>query len=416
MKIAILGAGAGGLSTAFHLKDVPGVECTVFEATSRYGGIAGSFRWHDFYCDIAPHRLYTNDRQLLADLLALVPMRKLRRRSRIYIRGKWIQDPVNAVEVVLKFIATHSASIVWHYLFRPQHPEHNFDALVLNKFGKGLNEFFFKPYSEKLFGIPADQISPSWGRQKIRVGGLRDMIRRNSKLYFNYFYYPTRHGYGAICQQWFQAVRDRVRFDTAFVGLHPEKNGRTLTCQFRAPGATFTESFDAVVSSLPAPFFLKCCGFDFNMRFRAAMIVYLLVNKPRVSANHWFYLADGDILINRVAEFKNFAPHQAPADRTVLCCEVTRTDDFSVERVIEALQRTKLIDRRQILDSKVIQIDQAYPIYDLNYESEMKRFQQWQERHPRLHHIGRQAQFAHMDVDEIFQEARAVARRIRQSV
>ncbi|MDT7602614.1 MAG: hypothetical protein QOF61_611 [Acidobacteriota bacterium] len=412
MKIGILGAGIAGLASAYFLRDsFPDLQ--VHEASLQVGGLARSFRWHGFDCDIAPHRLYTQDQELLAELLALVPMARVRRRSQIYLQGKWIRDPVNAAEMVFKFFPARSARIVWSYLLRREHGDASFESLVLTRFGEGLNEMFFKPYSEKLFGIPSNEISAEWGRRKIRVAGLRDMVRRQSKLYFKDFHYPRRGGYGAISQRLYEEVKDCVRLDSRLVGVARE--GDKYVCRFvDATGASRTEEFDALITSLPLDTFARLFGLDLNLRFRPARITYLLVNRDRVTNNHWFYFADRDFILNRVAEFKNFVNDGLPAGRTVLCCEVTEIENFSVERVVAELTRTGILKPDEVLDTKVVELSHAYPVYDLGYESEMRRARDFFGAHPRIHHVGRHAQFAHKDIDEIFDEAKRVARRITE--
>ena len=408
MKVAILGAGIAGLSTAYLLKQKHAHQFTLFEESNAIGGMAKTFTWHDFQCDLAPHRLFTNQASLLEEFLALVPMNKIRRRSRIFIQGKWIRDPVNAVEIVAKFFPGRSASIVYHYLVRRQYPETSFNALALNKFGKGLNEFFFKPYSEKLFGIPADQISPHWGRQKIRVGGIADMIRRNSKLYFSYFYYPKQHGYGAICNRLYQDVRPCTRLNTRLTNLRYDPTARIFHCTFNQNGQTVHDSFDTVVSSLPLPDVARFFDLHLPMHYRPATITYLLINKPRVSPCHWFYVADSHLMLNRVAEFKNFSESDLPPETTVLCCEVTNRSRHSVNAVVAELVSTGLIRSEDVLDSTVREMPRAYPIYDLAYERHMKEVKTFFTNVPNFYHLGRNAQFAHQDVDEIYAGAKKV--------
>lgn len=412
MKIGILGAGVAGLSSAYFLrKEFPDLE--VHEASGQVGGLARSFRWHGFDCDLAPHRLYTTDEVLLREMLALVPMKRVRRRSRIYLRGKWIRDPVNAAEMVVRFFPRTSLHMVWHYLVRRrQHGEDSFEALVLARFGAGLNELFFKPYSEKLFGIPASEISADWGRRKIRVAGLRDMVRRRSKLYFRDFHYPRAGGYGAISERLYSEVKDCVRLDSRLVGVSPSDGGG-YQCRFAdAAGAERVENFDLLVNTLPLNLFASLFGLDLSLSFRPARITYLLVNRPRVTENHWFYFADRDFMINRVAEFKNFVDDNAPADKTVLCCEVTDLREFSVGRVVSELERAGVLQAGEVIDSKVIEIAHAYPVYDRGYEAQMLRAREFFAAHPRIHHVGRHAQFAHKDVDEIFDAAKRLAGRI----
>jgi protoporphyrinogen oxidase len=413
MKIGILGAGVAGLASAYFLKDrFPDAE--VHEATREVGGLARSFVWHGFDCDIAPHRLYTQDRELLAELLALVEMERVRRRSSIYLRGKWIRDPVNAVEMVFKFFPGRSARIVWHYLFRRDRGDASFESLVLSRFGAGLNEMFFKPYSEKLFGIPAGEISADWGRRKIRVAGLRDMVRRQSKLYFKEFYYPRRGGYGAITRRLYEEVKDRVRLESRLTAVRREEATGRYVCRFaNSAGDEQSREFDALVTSLPLDAFARLFGLELSLRFRPARITYLLIDRERVTDNHWFYFADREFVLNRVAEFKNFVGRERlPAGRTVLCCEVTDVERFSTDRVVAELSETKIIKPSEVLDVKVIELANAYPVYDLAYGGEMRRAADFFAAHPNVHHVGRHAQFAHKDIDEIFDEAKRLAGRI----
>jgi protoporphyrinogen oxidase len=408
MRIGILGAGIAGLSSAYFLRDsFP--DLRVHEASNEAGGLARSFRWHGFDCDLAPHRLYTDDQELLRELLELVPMQRQRRKSRIYLRGKWIRDPVNALEIAIKFLPNPSLEVIWKYLLRQSSEETSFEELVLAKFGAGLNELFFKPYSEKLFGIPASQISAEWGRRKIRVSGLRDMVQRRSKLYFKEFYYPVSRGYGAICTRLYDCVRDNVYLESRLVGIEKSTLGG-YNCTFAdAEGRGHSYRFDTLISSLPLSYLSSLFGVSLNLRFRPALMTYLLIDRPRVTDNHWFYFADRQFCINRVAEFKNFANEVVPADRTVLCCEVTDINDDSTERVITELVTTGIISRTEVLDVKTISLPFAYPIYDRGYETEMDKARQFFAKHPDIHHVGRQARFEHKDIDEIFEEAKKVA-------
>lgn len=414
MKIGILGAGIAGLSAGYFLRGQM-VEMQIHEASDMVGGLARSFKWHDFDCDLAPHRLFTNDEQLLKEMLDLVPMEQMRRRSRIFLQGRWIQDPVNAVEMVLKFLPYRSLEILWTYMFRKKHPEDNFESMVLGKFGSGLNKLFFKPYSEKLFGIPAHEISASWARRKLRVGGLKDMIRRNSKLYFKYFYYPKEGGYGSICERIHRAVEQYVHLQSPLTAVETLPNNGGYRCEFDRRGEKVVETFDVLISSLPLSFFASLLGLELKLRFRPARLIYFLLGRKQASDNHWFYFADGDYLINRVAEFKNFANNGLPEDKTVICCEVTQVDRFSMEKVITELTSTGLLKPEEILDTKTIDIKHAYPIYDVAYEDQMKLVESFFANHPNIYHVGRHARFAHQDVDEIFDDAKTVATRVLRS-
>ncbi|MCX7010148.1 MAG: NAD(P)-binding protein [Kiritimatiellaeota bacterium] len=379
--IGIMGAGVAGLSVAHLLRD-SGLRFDVFDQDEHYGGLARSHLWHGFPCDLAPHRFFTSDANVLRAFKALVPLERMRRKSRIFIQGHWIQDPVNAVEMVLKFSPAISAQLIFHYLFRKQIKEDNFEALALNQFGKSLNRLFFKPYSEKLFGIPATEISPTWGRRKLRVGGLKDMIRRQSRLYFKEFYYPAQHGYGAIVDALYKPIRQHVHLQHRLTAFQHLPDGH-YEATFDHKGHTKKKIFSKVISSLPLNDFSRMLGLDLPLHFRA------------------------------VAEFANFNAKSFAEDQTVLCCEVTDTREFSVERVVSDLARAALLRPEEILDTKVMDLSHAYPIYDRAYDQLMVVAEKFYAQHPNLFLLGRQANFAHQDIDEIYLKAQEIAQRLQ---
>jgi protoporphyrinogen oxidase len=411
MKVGVLGAGIAGLAVAWFLGDSADVH--LHEASDVVGGLARSFKWHGFDCDLAPHRFFTVDEELLRKVQALVPLRRLERRSRIRLRGTWIRDPINIFEVLYKFMPIDSARILWSYLRRPTHPEDSFEALVLNNYGSGLHELFFKPYAEKLFGVPSSEISPSWGRRKIRISGIRDLVRRDPRLYFRHFYYPAANGYGAIADRLHADVHQRVHLQSRVVAIRALTSGG-YECRFEGPARSTIDRFDVLVSTLPMPELAAFLGAQIRLLFRPMTLLYLLVGLDRVSEYQWSYFADRDVIVNRVAEFKHFG-RNLPAGKSVLCCEVTDTDRFSLDRVVADLARADFLPRgAPILDTKIIRLSRAYPIYDRVYDAEIGRAQQLFVNYPGLYLLGRQAQFAHKDVDEILEEAKTLVTVMRQ--
>lgn len=405
MKVGVLGAGAAGLSAAYFLRD-SGHEVQVHEAADAVGGLARSFRWHGFDCDLAPHRFYTDDAELLAEIGRLVPLQRLRRRSRIYVAGRWLTDPLRPFELLLKLPPVRAWRLVRSYLRRPRLPEDSFEALALNRFGVGLHELFFKPYSEKLFGVAANEIAASWGRRKLRLGRSTVRWRRSSRLHFRYFYYPRSGGYGAICEALYQAVKPHVRLGSRLTAIRRDAR-HGYSCTFDRGGASASERFDLVVSSLPIDYFASLMGLATSLRFRPLRLVYLLVARSRVGRDHWFYFADRDKAINRVSEFKNFAGVVTPRDRTVLCCEVTELGAFSLDRVIAELAGAHILGGpEEVLDTKIVDLERAYPIYDRSYEVQIARLSEFFAQHPDVIQVGRAAQFVHQDLDEIFAEAK----------
>jgi protoporphyrinogen oxidase len=404
MKIGILGAGAAGLSAAYFLRDSDH-DVSLNEASGEVGGLARSFRWHGFNCDLAPHRLHAPDPAIVAEIDRLAPLNRLRRRSRIYVSGQWLCDPLSPLELLLKLPPSRACQIVRSYLSRPRLAEDSFASLALNRFGDGLFQLFFKPYSEKLFGVEADQIAASWGRRKLRLGSPLRQWRRESRLHFHYFYYPKRGGYGAICGGLLESLRCSVRLHSRLVHIRPVDD-RGFVCTFDDQGEQRTEQFDLVISSLPVTYLASLMGLTATLRFHPMRLVYLLLARPRLGRDQWFYFADRDKIVNRVAEFKNFTDEGTPRDRTVVCCEVTELEAFSLQRVLSDLRFACGLRQDEVRDTKIIDLERAYPIYDRSYEKQLEDVERFFAGYPRILHLGRSAQFAHQDVDEIFTHAK----------
>jgi GT2 family glycosyltransferase/protoporphyrinogen oxidase len=401
LKVGILGAGIAGLSCACLLAQRE-VDVSVFESRPYVGGIARSFQWHGFTCDFATHRLFTNDENVLRQLLALVPMGRHVRRSRIRLAGKWVRDPVNIVELLYRYFPLTTARIAFSYLSRPRHANpDSFDSYVLSRYGAGLNELFFKPYTEKMFGISAEEISVEWARRKVRIAGPLDFLRESSKKHFSYFYYPIQGGYGAIANRLYDDVSDQVHLNCTVHAL--ERTNESLdTVVYEQGGQRKREEFDIIISTLPLTILGRMLGFEFPLSYRKVEAVYLLIDQPYVSDSHWFYFIDRDIAINRMVEFKNLSVADCPPDLTVLCAEVTDDYDDVADKVAGDIVRAGMVTRNKILDVMVKREIFGYPVYDRRYQQITAEAKAALGQFSNLYLVGRSAEFEHKEVDDNF--------------
>lgn len=411
MRVGILGAGISGLSCAWLLKQ-QGIEATVFESRDYIGGLAHSFKWHGFDCDFSTHRLFTLDENVLRQLLALVPMGRHIRRSRIYLGGKWLHDPINILEVLFRFNPLLTSRLVWGYLWRPRDLQPNsFNDYVAQRYGRAMNDFIFRPYTERLFGLSGDEISIGWARQKIRFSGPLDVLRESSKKKFSYFYYPIRGGYGAIVQSLYTEIKSQVRLNCLVKSLQVQ-DGRITAVHSEHQGLIYRDEFDVVISTLPLTILGSMLGQPFALGFRPVYAVYLYVNQPYVSDNHWVYFMDARNTINRMVEFKNMSPVDLPFDYSVLCAEVTAVRSDPIEDVIRDVVESGLLQRDAILDTLVKREPFGYPVYTREYQRTVMCARDYLSQFDNLFLVGRSAEFEHKEVDDNFATAMEVTREI----
>ncbi len=403
--VVILGAGITGLSAGWLLskKNIPFV---IIEKNSYIGGLARSFLWHGFYCDFAAHRLFTTDESVLHQFLNLVPMGRHIRRSKIYLNGHWLDDPLNLFELGVKLPVKEKLNVTAKFLFRPKFiDEMNFEDYVLKRYGKGMYQIFFQPYTEKLFGIPGEEISLQWAQQKVRLSNPLDNYRENTKTKFQYFYYPLQGGYGAISNQLFNEIKEKVILNTSVSGFEMS-NGEINSVKISNDSKSSYITPTAVISTIPITNTLRLLNNDIQMPFQKVDAVYLLINKPFLTDYHWIYFVDKDISINRLVEFKNLSNFETPQYHTVICAEVTENVEDPIHKVIEDLIKVNLIEKEDVLDTKRILERFAYPVYTLEYETLVKLAKSKIQKYSNLFSIGRAAEFKHREADDNFAMAK----------
>jgi protoporphyrinogen oxidase len=262
-----------------------------------------------------------------------------------------------------------------------------------------------------MFGVSPAQISVIWGREKLRSSSLLDAIKRSSKTFFSSFHYPTEGGYGAIADAMCAEMNQDVRLSAPVHGLS-RSNGRVTAVHYGENGTEKTFECDRVFSTMPATTLGNILGQEFHLRFRSIQLVYLNVRRPRVMPYQWVYFGDGDVVINRMAEFKNFHSRGMPADSTVLCAEVTVDTQTPVEDVLAALERYDLISRDEVDDILVLPESFGYPVYDKGFDDVKAQAERFFSGLSNLHRVGRNAEFRHIEVDEDLESAMACIRRI----
>jgi protoporphyrinogen oxidase len=160
-----------------------------------------------------------------------------------------------------------------------------------------------------------------------------------------------------------------------------------------------------LVSTLPAATTAAMLGEKIDFQYNSISLVYLNINRSQVMPYHWVYFADEAIVINRMAEFKNFSQPSVSTNNTVLCAEVTTQTDNPSKDVISALVSYGLIKRGEIKDILVLEETHGYPIYLKGFESQRAEALMLFSQYQNMHTIGRNAEFRHIDVDEDIESA-----------
>jgi len=349
------------------------------------------------------------------------------RHGRILLQGRWIHFPLRPLDLVFRLPPSFSRGVVADVVRRtlPHRDGSTGPETFASVLGAGLGqticrEFYF-PYAQKIWGLDPEQVSATQARRRVSTNSLAKMLRKafaalplSGRTKGNRFFYP-RHGFGQICQAYCQAAQAAgaaVHLDARVRSVEMTGKGiQTIYYQqgesvlsFQAHHVWSTIPITVLAQSLkPAPS-LEIVQAAEGMRYRAMILIYLVLEQERFSEYDAHYFPGADIPLTRLSEPKNYNDGQGPAGQTVLCAELpcdphdpewTMTDEELGHLVREALTTAGVPIRAGVRQVTVRRLPYAYPIYRVGYEEHFDHLDRWLAEVDGLLTFGRQGLFAH---------------------
>ena len=417
--VVIIGAGPSGLTAANELVK-GGVSPTVLEQGDKVGGLARTEEYKGYRFDLGGHRFFTKVeeiRKLWEEMLG-DDVRTVPRQSRIYHDGQFFDYPLHFFETMSKLGLAESARILGSYFrarLRPSFPEDTFEQWVTNRFGRRLYETFFEAYTEKLWGIPCDQIQADWAMQRIRGLSLTAAISNalfgtdGSKSLIKEFYYPVR-GPGMMWERFADAVQTgggRVRLNAEVLRLNRD-GGRIRTLTVRSGGETGEVAAEQVISSMPLtslaaridpPSPPDVAQAAAALSHRAFVLVGLILDRAELFSDNWIYVNSPEVKVGRIQNFKNWSPAMVPdPSKTALGMEYfcgegdeiwSASDAELSDLASRELAALGLAEREDVIDSLVLRQKEAYPVYDIGYREALQVVRRFVGSFENLQTIGR---------------------------
>lgn len=445
-KIIILGGGLTGLSAGYVLSQA-GRAVAVFEHDSVVGGISKTIEHHGFRFDIGPHRFFTKDprleafvRDLMGDELITVP-----RKTKIFIRGKYFDYPLEPVNAVFGMGLFTTIRILGDYalerikrLFR--NPEIvSLEDWVVANFGRTLFDIYFKEYSEKVWGIPCSAISAEWVSRRIKGLSLSSAVAnaffkikgKDIPSLVDEFLYPTR-GIGRLSEKLGEGIISRsgaVRTKTEVERIHC--TGFTVdSVEVRGGDGSHHHMGAEFISSMPVtklvalfepPAPAEILAAASCLKFRDLVIVTVMIDRPCVTDLTWIYIPEQNIPIGRLHEPTNWSREMAPANKTLLVTEFfsfegdavwNAKDDDLIQTAVMSLERLGYIKGHEVVDSLVLRVPNAYPLFEIGYEKHLVILYEYLARFTNLHIAGRAGMFKYYNMDHAIDSGMKTAEKI----
>lgn len=439
--IVILGAGPGGLGAALQLRRRGVADVTVVDRASTVGGLAGSFSVSGVTVDYGSHRLHAECRpDILRDLTELLGSDLLlrRRRGRIRLNGRWIAFPLRPFDLMKNMPMSVTLGSILDLASRPMRHAHiappSFASVMERGLGPALCNAFYFPYARKIWGLEPDEISPVQALRRVAARSPVGLVRKAllsvpmvGRRESGSFYYP-RGGYGQISLK----LADAAQAAGAKLLLNAEieevriDGASSVSVAVRAEGETVELSADQVWSTIPvatlvdsirpvAPIEVRESGR--SLRSRAMVLAYITLATDRFSAYDTHYFPEADVPFSRVSEPKNFCS-EGPTGRTVLCAEIptdVASETWSAENadvrdsVLDGLARAGLPVKDTVVDTTIVRLPGAYPIYEKGFESAFETVDAWIAGLNNIVTFGRQGLFAHNNLHHVLEMGYAAA-------
>jgi protoporphyrinogen oxidase len=153
---------------------------------------------------------------------------------------------------------------------------------------------------------------------------------------------------------------------------------------------------------------------DDRLTYRSLICIFLAVDGSPISADTWTYFPDSYLLVGRTHEPANWSAEMAPPGKTSLCVEVfctvgddvwKRRDEELISQVLTDLDRLGFLSRERVLDSWLLRVPCAYPVYRVGYRAAVDRVRGYLARWPSLHLAGRTGSFQYLNMDGVIEQA-----------
>ncbi len=447
-RVAIIGAGPAGLTAAYLLAK-GNQEVVVFEKDPQYvGGISRTESYNGYHFDIGGHRFFSKSKEvedfwteILGDEMLERP-----RSSRIYYNNHFFSYPLVAFEALRKLGIFESALCVLSYLkakvFPVKNPT-NFEEWVTNQFGQRLFNIFFKTYTEKVWGIPCNEISADWAAQRIKGLSLSSAIfnalfKPNKKAtdkdkviktLIDSFRYP-KQGPGMMweaCAEKSKAMGVTLHMNCGVQKIEYANNSWTVqtTSQGNVSGFDYVLSSapmrELVANVLPA-FPATVAANAAALGYRDFLTVVLICKDEDAFSDNWIYIHDPKVKVGRVQNFKSWSPYMVP-DPSMACYGLeyfcfegdglwTSSDADLIALGKQEIEKIGLTKASAVVDGYVVRQPKAYPVYDQFYKARVDSVRDALANYPGLYLVGRNGMHKYNNQDHSMMTAMLAAKNI----
>ncbi|QGJ69060.1 Hypothetical protein PBC10988_7250 [Planctomycetales bacterium 10988] len=388
--LVILGAGLSGLGCALN---APGAK--IFEAQSHLGGHAYSHQQDGVYFDQGAHISHSKNPTFVemikksAKDVVEIPKSHVQN----YYQGKWFTYPVqnHLHEQPLEVKTAALQDLIDAHLEQAANPKtpENYLEWCIAQYGDFLTEKFYKVYTKKYWRCEMQDLSIDWLGGRLLPSQLHKIIagslgpQPESQAAFAAFRYPAQGGFFGFFESLYKGLDISTKMKA--VEIDPIKqwvkfeNGQKEHYQHLASSIPLNQLI-RIIKDAPATIQQAAE----KLRCTKLLCVNLVINQPKLTDNHWFYIYDPEVEFSRVSVPSNLSPVALAEGKTALQAEIFRRDDedLNIDELVEhaVQQLSKMLNFRVIEDIQSINhifVPRAYILSDHQRATAVSEITAW---------------------------------------
>lgn len=430
--IVILGGGPAGLAAGYYARK-SGMSFRIHEASAAVGGNCRTIGHKEFLFDTGAHRLHDRDSDITLEMRDMLGerLRKIHVPSRIFSEGNFIDFPLTPLNLWKRIGAKDFIASSWEVIKARMNNSvaEDFKSLALRAYGTTIAERFLLNYSEKLWGLPCEQLSANIAGRRLKGLDLRTFLleaiaggKAKTRHIDGEFWYP-RQGIGEI----FSKVEEKCGQEN--ICLHSRvtrifhDNDRVTAIELNN---STREQVSEVISSLPVPLLARMMEPAIpaqlleaasSLRFRHVLLVCFFIDKPSVTRDATIYFPSRSFAFTRVYEPRNRSPQMSPQGKTSLIAEIPcftednywNDDQNEVIRgVKQQLLSTGLVQESEIVEAITYKVPYAYPVLEKGIEKRLQPLHDYFSGFSNLHEAGRSGMFRYTHIHDMFARGKEI--------
>ncbi len=361
-RYLIVGAGITGLAFANFIDDD---DYLVLEGSDEIGGWCKTEKRDGFVWDYSGHFFHFRRpeiEQYLRDRMPGQEIATVVKNSLIYYAGGWVDFPFQ--KNIHQLPRDEFIECLHDLFFRDasEADADSFEAMLYEKFGRGIAEKFLIPYNEKLYACDLGALDrDAMGRffpHADLESILRNMRVADNASYNATFTYPRG---GAI--EYVRALASEVPDES--LCLSEALTEVDLSRRIARTSKGREIEYEVLVSSAPFDQFLRICGLPHDpsvLTSNKVLVFNLGFDRKGKEGVHWVYYPQRDVCFYRVGFYDNILD----GDRMSLYVEIglepdAEVDvDASLKDVLRDLERVGVVDGHELVAHHSVVLDPAY--------------------------------------------------------